>query len=107
MLTTRRGKSNIRAIVITVVCFAVFAVFLFTMLNNAVAVSGEEALRIARDSVVRAVVSCYAYEGFYPGSIEYLVEHYNLLIDTDRFSVFYDKLADNLMPNIIVTERGG
>ena len=76
------------------------------MLKNASDTSSDEALKTVRDNVIRAAVSCYAYEGFYPNSIEYLTDNYMLIVDTDRYHVYYDKIADNLMPNIIVTRRG-
>ncbi|MCL2018854.1 MAG: hypothetical protein FWG70_03750 [Oscillospiraceae bacterium] len=106
MITKNKSKSAIPAVIITVAVFVSFAAFVLIMLNNAVETSGEEALRAARDSVMRAVASCYAYEGMYPNSIEYLEENYNLVINRSKYIVFYDKIADNLLPNIIVTERG-
>lgn len=58
----------------------------------------EEALR-------RAAVSCYATEGFYPPSLDYMVEHYGVQINTRRFVVSYVPVAENLMPNITVLEK--
>ena len=60
---------------------------------------GEESLRRA---VTRASVQCYAIEGRYPPSVEYLEEHYGIVVDTDRYAVFYDGFASNLMPDITV-----
>ena len=37
----------------------------------------------------------------------YLREHYNLSYNEERYHVFYDPLASNLMPTIKVAERGG
>ena len=106
MLTMKKRKSNVPAIAVTIVCFAAFAVFVITMLKNASATSWQEALKAVEDSVIRAAVSCYAYEGFYPDSVDYLVEHYNLNVDTEKYLLYYNKSADNLMPNIIVLDRG-
>lgn len=58
----------------------------------------EEALR-------RAAVTCYAVEGIYPPSVEYMVEHYGLQIDSRRFAVSYTAFAENLMPDITVLEK--
>ena len=60
---------------------------------------GEESLRRA---VTRASVQCYAIEGRYPPSVEYLEEHYGIVIDRDRYHVFYDGWASNVMPDITV-----
>ncbi|MCL1866777.1 MAG: hypothetical protein FWF82_05150 [Oscillospiraceae bacterium] len=104
-MNIKKRKSNISAAVAMLLVFAVFVGFVFVMLNNASKTSSEEALRAAEASVVRAVVSCYAFEGFYPDNIDYLVEHYNLVIDRDKYLIYYGKSAENIMPNVIVTER--
>jgi len=64
-----------------------------------------EAMRILDDSVRRAVVMCYAVEGRYPESIEYIEENYQIFIDRDRFIVHYQIFASNVMPDIMVIER--
>ena len=62
----------------------------------------DEELRILEDAIRRASVQCYAIEGRYPPSVEYLEEHYGIVVDTDRYAVFYDGFASNLMPDITV-----
>lgn len=59
-------------------------------------------LSTLRDAIWRASVQCYAIEGRYPPSIEYLEEHYGIVIDRERFYVFYDGWASNVMPEITV-----
>lgn len=49
-----------------------------------------------------AAVSCYAAEGFYPPDFAYLAEHYGVTVDESRYAVFYEAIADNLMPEITV-----
>lgn len=53
----------------------------------------------------RAAVACYATEGVYPPTLDYLTEHYGIQIDRSRFSVFYEIFAQNLMPDITVLEK--
>ena len=60
---------------------------------------GEETLRSA---IARAVVQCYAIEGRYPPSVEYLEENYGIQIDRERYYVFYEGFASNVMPDITV-----
>lgn len=55
-----------------------------------------------RDAIRRASVQCYAIEGRYPPSVEYLEDHYGIVIDRDRYYVFYDGWASNVMPDITV-----
>lgn len=62
----------------------------------------EDRLNALRDAIRRASVQCYAIEGRYPPSTEYLEEHYGILIDPSRYHVFYDGWASNVMPDITV-----
>lgn len=54
------------------------------------------------ESLRRAAVSCYAQEGFYPPSAEYLMDHYALRYDEDRYFVHYESCGSNRMPHIRV-----
>lgn len=58
-----------------------------------------EKMESVKRAVLRATVSCYAIEGVYPPDIEYLKEHYGLMIDDD-YIVYYDIFASNIMPDI-------
>ena len=55
----------------------------------------EESLRLS-------AMACYATEGIYPPTLDYLTERYGILIDGERYAVFYEIFADNLMPTITV-----
>lgn len=59
------------------------------------------------DAVRRAAVTCYACEGVYPPTLAYLQEHYGVQVDEDRYTVFYEAFAENLMPEITVLENEG
>ena len=50
-------------------------------------------------------MTCYATEGVYPPSVQYLKENYGIQIDEDRYSVFYEIEGANLMPSITVMEN--
>ena len=64
--------------------------------------SRAEGLRILEDSLRRAVVMCYAIEGRYPESIEYVEEHFGVHIDRTRYAVHYRIFASNILPEITV-----
>ena len=61
---------------------------------------------LVRDAVRSAAVTCYAVEGAYPDSVDYLREHYHLAYDESRYFVTYEAFASNRIPDIYVTERG-
>ena len=97
------NKRDIGAILIFVVL-----IIAFIFLVNTITTRGDgRELDIVRDAVKNAALTCYAVEGMYPDNLEYLREHYNLSYNEERYHVFYDPLASNLMPTIKVAERGG
>ena len=57
------------------------------------------------DAIRKAAVACNAAEGIYPPTLGYLQEHYGLQINEDRYAVFYEVFAQNMMPDITVLER--
>lgn len=61
-----------------------------------------EGAKTLQAAVNRACVQCYAIEGRYPPSVEYLEEHYGIRIDEKRYAVFYNGFASNIMPEITV-----
>lgn len=61
---------------------------------------------MVRQAVKNAALTCYAVEGAYPPTLDYLRENYGLAYDEDRYIVAYDGFASNLMPDIRVLERG-
>lgn len=65
----------------------------------------QEGLRQLEEALRRGCVACYATEGAYPPDLEYLEEHYGVQVDRERYNVFYDVFAANLMPGITVLEN--
>ena len=55
--------------------------------------------------ITRAAVACYAAEGIYPPDLQYLIDHYGIQINTDLYTVIYEAIASNLMPDITVLDN--
>ena len=81
----------------------VLAVMLVSRIEKAQSSAETE---IVRDAVKNAAITCYAVEGAYPDSVDYLREHYRLAYDEDRYFITYEAFASNRIPDIWVTERG-
>lgn len=62
--------------------------------------NAEEGVRVTEQAIRRAAVQCYAIEGEYPPSLEYLKENYG--IEAGEYVVHYTVIASNLMPDITV-----
>ncbi|MDR0310301.1 MAG: hypothetical protein LBJ21_01825 [Acidobacteriota bacterium] len=64
--------------------------------------NSEQQLIVQKKAVERAAVLCYALEGFYPPRIEYLEEKYGLIVNRDKFMVFYRTFGSNIRPEISI-----
>ena len=90
--------------VLTAVAVLVLLLWFFSalgQLGNGQAREGKQQLETA---LRRAAAACYAAEGIYPPTLDYLTEYYGIQIDDSRYTVFYEVFADNLMPEITVLE---
>ena len=76
------------------------------LVNRIDSAQGAAETDIVRDAVKNAALTCYAVEGAYPDSVEYLRENYHLAYDEDRYMITYDAFASNMLPDIWVTEKG-
>lgn len=88
--------------VLSLICFsAVTGLFLNEM--GAFAKRAElEGAQTLRSAIRHACVQCYAIEGRYPPSIQYLTDEYGIQIDETCYDVFYSGFASNVMPDITV-----
>jgi hypothetical protein len=69
--------------------------------------SREAGLRVAEAAIERAVMQCYALEGSYPPSLDYLAENYGLILNPDRYVYQYEVVSGNIHPVIGVQFPGG
>ena len=53
----------------------------------------------------KTAAACYAAEGIYPPDLEYMKKHYGIRIDERQYTVIYQTIASNLMPDITVLEK--
>ena len=100
-------KSFIRRILTSrVLLIAVFLVIIIGLAELGILglsreVQADQA-QFLSDTVRRSAVQCYAIEGHYPQSLSYLEENYGLIIDRDRYAVYYESMGDNILPQIRV-----
>ena len=78
----------------------------FTAVGNLSQGSAEEGRQQLETALRRAAVACYAAEGVYPPTMDYLTEHYGVQVEDEKYIVFYEIFASNLMPDITVLEKG-
>lgn len=91
----------LRRILIPLLVIGVLLWF-FTALGHLGTGQEQEGRQQLETALRRAAVACYATEGVYPPTLDYLTTHYGIQIDRSRYSVFYEIFAENLMPQITV-----
>lgn len=96
-----RIKNNLilfgAAVLLIVCCFG----YSLRQLDERQQLAGRRQLE---EAVRRSAVSCYATEGAYPPDLAYLQQHYGLRYNQERYTVYYQPIADNLLPDITVLE---
>ena len=80
-------------------------VFFASALNSLDSGRESESMRQLEEALRRGCVACFAAEGVYPPTLDYLEDNYGIQIDENKYAVFYDIYAENLMPDITVLER--
>ena len=86
---------------------AVFAVIIGVFLFYIGSISdrsGSESKKVTEQAIRRALVSCYAIEGVYPSSVDYLEKNYGVLIDHSRYEVNFQTVGANVIPAVQLIE---
>ena len=96
------NKKDVAAILIFLALILAFVL----LVNNITNKNNGRELQIVRDAVKNAALTCYAVEGMYPDDIQYRRDHYNLSFNEDKYVVYYEPFASNVIPAIKVVERG-
>lgn len=70
--------------------------------NDATLSKQKESLE---NALSRSISQCYAVEGVYPPSLDYIVNHYGLLYNEDLFLIDYEYYGSNLLPEVTVLRK--
>lgn len=92
----------------TIVIAAVFTSILIVAFSGICAFGGNaesKSQKALEDAVKKAAVQCYAMEGSYPPDIDYLAEHYGIVLNNDAYFYHYEITGSNIMPNIVVIKK--
>ncbi len=63
---------------------------------------GQEQLEVV---LRRSAMACYAAEGAYPADLDSLCRRWGIQYNEEQYTVIYEPIASNLMPQITVLER--
>ncbi|MBE6631816.1 MAG: hypothetical protein E7623_03860 [Ruminococcaceae bacterium] len=94
----------ISALILIALALCVIFVFVDIMKDMEIG-SGNAVIENMENVLKRGAAACYAAEGAYPPTAEYLINNYCVGVDLDRYAVFYEIFSENIMPEITVVER--
>ena len=98
----KKEKSQALGYILSLAAMAAMVALFAAAVLNFSGRTGAREEETLRKAVARASVQCYAIGGRYPPSVEYLEENYGVRIDRDRYNVFYNGFASNVMPEIVI-----
>lgn len=97
--SVRRIVTGILAVLVLAAVLAGGGLLLARRIQKDLAVQGAQAVYTA---VMDQALQCYALEGAWPSSLEYLEQHYGLQINHNRYIVAYEVFASNQPPAVTV-----
>ncbi len=102
-----RKRSKNRGLLAAGLVFLIVAALLIASLAFTSQKNTAEETAVLENALIRAVVTCYAVEGKYPPDLDYICQNYGVAVDAERYAVYYDAFASNVMPTVVVTPIGG
>lgn len=99
--TSKHGRNQLIALALFLVIFCAFS-FGINRISHITDHNQMETLELA---ISRSITHCYATEGHYPESLDYLIENYGITYDADQYFVDYQILGKNLYPDVTIIEK--
>jgi hypothetical protein len=112
MNKNRFEKNNISRLsgiiyLLPLLAFLLLFILFYKGINSVSATNVEKQRESLEAALNRSITQCYAVEGVYPPSLEYIKEHYGLLYDEELFYVDYQPIGSNIMPDVTIIQRTG
>jgi hypothetical protein len=101
-LNMQKKRGVHRALYVSLAVFALTVVVAVTAIGQMGRRVDVEQVARLQEVLHRAAISCYAVEGRFPPSLDYLVSNYGVVIDYSKFIVEFDVVSRNAMPIIEV-----
>ena len=102
----QKKQHTYRKFILSVCAFLLIIVLFYQGIESLSASSLRRQTESLENALNRNITYCYAVEGSYPESLDYLKEHYRLTYDEDRFFVDYKVIGSNILPDVTIIEKG-
>jgi len=102
----KQDKSILYRLILPLVAFAVVVTLFVNSMGNMESRSYEQQRMALEGALNKSIVHSYAISGYYPPSLEYILDRYQIIYNRDLFYIDYQPLGINMMPDLtIVTLR--
>ena len=102
---TRLPLSRIISVAIPSITFVILLVIFLNGIRSLNQTSYDKHQESLENALNRSISQCYAVEGVYPPSLDYIIEHYGLTDNEDLFIVDYNYYGGNLLPEVTVLRK--
>lgn len=100
-----KSHRRIRLISLPIIAFILLFLLFINGLSSVSKTTLDKQQESLSEAIDRSVAQCYAVEGTYPPSLNYLENHYGLYYDHERFFVDYQAIGSNLLPDITIIRK--
>jgi hypothetical protein len=100
-----RLNPALTGILIIFIIIAIYVLSSFSGIDRFWEKSTETRAQAVEKIIEKAAIQCYALEGSYPISLDYLEDHYGLLINNKKYIYHYEFMASNIIPVVKVVQK--
>lgn len=101
----KRPNLNLISTLVVAAILALTALLAFLSINGFDRHAAGQTQGALEEAIRKAAVQCYAIEGSYPPDIDYLAEHYGIVLNKDAYFYEYQTIGSNVMPDIAVIRK--
>lgn len=102
---TRFPLSRIISVTLPVITFVILLLIFLNGISSLNQTSYDKHQESLENALNRSISQCYAVEGVYPPSLDYIIEHYGLTYNEELFLVDYNYYGGNLLPEVTVLRK--
>ena len=102
----KKKRFKFKSIYVAILVFFVLMLVFMMGVSIMKSSNGDRQEQALNSAMERDIMHCYALEGFYPPSIEYMEAHYGLTYDKSAYIVDYQPVGNNIYPNYTIIKKG-
>ena len=58
-----------------------------------------------QEVIDKALLQCYALEGSYPSDLQYLSDHYGVILNENDYFYYYEAYGANIFPDVQIVKK--